>query len=460
MVEPRADNALIADAAVELDEAASVYVEYGNGEAGWLRTPTATPATSHVLPLVRLRPQTSYEVRAFALAADDCPTRTSRAEMRSGPLPPAFPEIAIETIGRPSFPLALMDIRNSLVAGQEDLRWFVVVDQDSQPVWYYQIPLHILRAASGRGVNGLVRLANGNLLYNVRNYGLEEVSPDARLVRRIRTHRSIHHDLLQLPDGRVLFLGNEERVVDENDLGGDPDTRVLGDTLYVADLDTDREEKVWSAFDTHDPRQRNPFWDDRTEGAQDWTHANSISLGQRGNVLVSLKNINQVISLSPDLRMVEWRLGGPGSDFDFLDESDRFYGQHTPIELPDDRMLLFDNGNFRPDGEYSRGLELQLDFGSSTARKIWEYRHQPDVFSGRLSNIVWLPNGNRLLNFGFQERSRDPLLLVEARADSSVAWQLAQQGLRRRLLRHHVYPLASLGGEMPVNPTAFMARRG
>lgn len=453
-LEPRADNALIVDATVDLAEAASIYLEYRSPEVGWLRTLTASAAGSHKLPLLRLRPLTTYEIRAFTLSPEGCPSQTSRVEMTTGSLPATFPQIDSQAAGTPSFQLSLMDLRNSLPAGGQDIRWFVALDQDSQPVWYYQIPLQILRPAAGRGVNGLVRLSSGNLLYNARNYGLEEISPDGRVVRRVRVHRSIHHDLLQLPDGRVLFLGAEERVVDDSPFGGDSDTRVLGDTLYVADLDADREAKVWSAFDTHDPRQRNPLWDDRTEGAKDWTHANSISLGPRGNVLVSLKNINQVISLAPDFATVEWRLGGPGSSFDFPDPSDRFYGQHTPIDLPGDRILLFDNGNFRPDVEYSRGLELQLDFVSMTARKVWQYRHVPDVFSGRLSNIVRLPNDNRLLNFGFQEGPKEPLLMVEARPGGGIAWQLAQQGTERRLLRHHVYPLDSLAGETSVQPTS------
>src|SRR6478672_414256 len=61
-VSNRPDHALIADASVELAAPAPLYLEYGNDQVGWLRTPTATAAETQQLPIVRLRPETSYVV--------------------------------------------------------------------------------------------------------------------------------------------------------------------------------------------------------------------------------------------------------------------------------------------------------------------------------------------------------------------------------------------------------------
>src|SRR5688500_3483860 len=66
-VSPRADNSLIADATVELDRPAAVYIEYGTPEVGWLRTPTTTSAASHRVSLLRMRAQSAYQARALAL---------------------------------------------------------------------------------------------------------------------------------------------------------------------------------------------------------------------------------------------------------------------------------------------------------------------------------------------------------------------------------------------------------
>ena len=61
-----------------------------------------------------------------------------------------------------------------------------------------------------------------------------------------------------------------------------------------------------------DPKQRPERRLGRAVGtAGEWMHANSLSIGPRGNVLVSSHYLNQVLSLSPDWRRIEWRLGGP-----------------------------------------------------------------------------------------------------------------------------------------------------
>ncbi|MBA2449752.1 MAG: hypothetical protein H0V51_17150, partial [Chloroflexi bacterium] len=82
-VEPRSDNVLVADVTVVLDAAAPIYLEYGNAEAGWLRTPRTGPALVHQLPILRLRPQASYQVRAFTLDAAVCPSAVGAAELRT-----------------------------------------------------------------------------------------------------------------------------------------------------------------------------------------------------------------------------------------------------------------------------------------------------------------------------------------------------------------------------------------
>lgn len=171
-------------------------------------------------------------------------------------------------------------------------------------------------------------------------------------------------------------------------------------------------------------------------------------------MILSLRHLDQVISLSPDLQTIEWKLGGRDSSFNFADHIDLFYGQHSVHEAPGGRVLLFDNGNYRPDGDYSRGLELALDFETMSARKVWEYRHQPDIFSNPISNVARLPNGNTLVNFGFREVPDEPLLLVEARPDGTATWQqlLSHQG--RKITRFRALPFTSLAGEHQVQPTS------
>src|SRR5207237_872765 len=77
----RDDNPLIADASVHLDEPAAIFVEYGSAQLGWLRTPAAGLAADHQLALLRLRAETEYEVRAFALDGAGCPVANATAKL-------------------------------------------------------------------------------------------------------------------------------------------------------------------------------------------------------------------------------------------------------------------------------------------------------------------------------------------------------------------------------------------
>ena len=60
-------NALIVEVRVTLARAARVFVEYDNPQAGRDRTPLSEPGAAHVIPLVRLRPETTYDYTIFVV---------------------------------------------------------------------------------------------------------------------------------------------------------------------------------------------------------------------------------------------------------------------------------------------------------------------------------------------------------------------------------------------------------
>ena len=82
--------------------------------------------------------------------------------------------------------------------------------------------------------------------------------------------------------------------------------------------------------------------DPKLHRSGDWLHTNAISIGPRGNVVMSMHFINQVVSIASDYQSIEWRLGGPESTFTMSDEL-RFSGQHTAAEVETNRVLLFEN---------------------------------------------------------------------------------------------------------------------
>ena len=167
--------------------------------------------------------------------------------------------------------------------------------------------------------------------------------------------------------------------------------------------------------------------------------------------------LNQIIAIKPDFSGLAWRLGGPGGDFTFPDTSDRFYHQHSAKMLSNGNILLFDNGNGRPateGGLYSRALELELDLPNMTARKAWEYRHSPDLYTACCSNATRLENGNSVLVFAIDlsvDACCRKFTIVESDANGDAV-SVIENSHPGKVVQYRVYPISSINGESEVTP--------
>ena len=418
-----AANALVAEVRVSLTGAARVFVEYDNPQAGRYRTALSDPGAEHVIPIVRLRPQTTYDYTIFVAAGSSASERDAAAgpggSFTTGALPPPLADLQVTAYGRSSQPLILSNYRRGDLPG-----YFVLWDETGATVWY--------RAGVAQP-GPIAQLANGNFIF-LERANLIEITPLGEVVNRFERDGEAgipHHELSVLDDGRVLYPSSEIYVFDDSANGGAEDTTFRVDNLRVWDPASGRIEQVWDAkeaWDVRDPDQRRPGRL-RDDGSFSWTHVNSVRVGPRGNVIVSVRGRHQVISLSPDLRTIEWQLSGPDSDFEFPNPRDRFYGQHTAAQLANGNVLLFDNGLLRPDaegGRYSRALELRLDAVAGTAVKVWEYRLIPDLYSARGGSAYRLGNGNTLINFSsVPARLRDvPMTVVEVDAAGNEVFRV------------------------------------
>ena len=327
-----------------------------------------------------------------------------------------------------------------------------VHDETGGVVWYNLEPrTHYLAPVD--------RLPGGNLIFLDGGH-LTEMTPLGETVNRFKPGGEwAHHDVTVLDDGRVIFPSRKRLVLDDSANGGSEETTTtttfLVDNLRVWDPESGRVEQVWdsnAAWDVLDPNQRVRA---RRNGPVDWTHLNSVSTGPRGNFIVSFRARNQVISLSPDFRTIEWQLGGPDSDYEFPNPADRFYGQHTAAQLANGNVLVFDNGWTRPaaeGGEYSRALELRLDATAGTAVKVWEYRPDPDIYSRGRGSAYRLRNGNTLARFSVRER----LTIVEVDAAGNEVFRLEHLSrYEPRLKSYRAYGgFTSIMGETMLRPPA------
>jgi hypothetical protein len=453
---------------VEVEQPARVWVEYHpvGDDSAITRTPlTEDPGIDHELKLMRVLPDTTYCYQVFATS--NAPGTVSivshsfPSSFTTGPLPPGLVDASFERIsGQQTFDLTLLDFNDA------DFSGYVALDGNANVVWYYQHNSPTFAVAQD---------ADRHLVF-LQEDGIKffEIRPDGAVVREVTDTLEDgtvcapggrwHHESLLRPDERVYTLGSEMRDVE---IDGEVRTQT-GDTIVVWNRDQGTVSTLASLFDLLDPEEdRTPasatmegfYWKGcdishfaASEEVEDWTHANDISIGPQGNVLVSLRHLNQIISISPDLRSIQWRLGGPGSDFSFPDPSDQFFHQHTATQLPNGNILLFDNGNVRPEeegGVFSRALELELDFDTMEARKVWEFRHNPDRFAQCCSSAKRLANGNTLVDFGINPSTHiccRTFTLVEVDSEGNAVSEIegSSAGIR---FQYQAHALDSINGE-------------
>ena len=466
---PHPDNALRIDIALTLSRAAPVLIEYENEYAGQFRTPLTPPAAIHSIPLLRLRAETTYRYRIGLAGPGGDLDFAAEGKFTTGSLPEDLATMQTTVTGRSSQPLLRADYSVTF-PDRTTRRYIVARDDRGQIVWYYaDHPAGPLAPGDTGSIQVGQRRPNGNLLYIIRNCCIREITPLGERVAELAAGDNDgipHHDLLIQEDGRILYLSDSTAVFDDSANGGAADTAAVFDELRLYDPALGRSELVWSAreaWDIADPDQR-VVWD---PNRLRWTHANSMALGPHGNLIISLRNRNQVIALRPDFQSIAWQLNGPDSDYAFPNPADRFYRQHTATQLPNGNILVFDNGLARPaaeGGQYSRALELRLDDESKTAVQVWEYRPDPELYARFISSAYRLANGNTLVNFGAVQSWADlPLTVVEVDAAGKEVFRMetidpplaerAQTGPRRARIRGGI---PSLNGETQLRPTKAM----
>ena len=430
------NNGQIVFVSVVLSAPARAAVEYENEFAGKFRTALSETAVEHLIPVVRLRANTTYQYSIGVEDRDGALAYGARGEFVAGDLPGALATMRWEASGESSQDLILADyrtlLRNANPDGYVVEQYIVMRDALGYAVWNYASHVRF----SERVLSGVRVQPNSSIMYQLRDCCIIEITPLGERVNEISvpndndrlSHTRGHHDFLPPENGRIIYLGGYYFTFDDSANGGDAETAAKVDTVNALDPATGEMEVLWDPmdlWDIRDPDQRR-FW---ALGDPDWLHMNSLSETADGGCLVSIRNMNQIISFSPDFKTVRWRLRGPDSDFDFPDPADRFTMQHTASELPNWNILVFDNRAKLPEEEggemHSRALELRLDFETKTAVKAWEFSPEPRMYSRSISSAYRLDNGNRLANFGYsQDFATMPIAIVEADAQGREVFRL------------------------------------
>lgn len=463
----RPDNSLIVDIRLTTSgNVAKVAVKYhaeGVDELLSSFTP-ASPTGTTTITIGRLRANRTYSYTVRAINDHGGPAGTATGSFTTGSLPPALLMNTYKLQGRTTAPLVILPHVQS-IAGVGSFRGYVALDLHSsdapQIVWYYSnSPSTASGVLQPDGVMGIVRERRGNFLFSDAGTGgpiaadpfYREITPDGSVLADSPADCSVtppaaspipmgwvwaqgndHHEQL-LPGadgvaGTVLHLGQVVRdPFFEAGVAPQGARLQVGSAIRRWNQSAATDEVVWDAFNFLDPlAQRtdaansDPGSNSNTRGlmpcagatlqVEEWTHANSLQVAPSGGILMSLRHLDTVIAISPQFDGIAWRIGRFASDFAFSNPSDKFYHQHFVRMLKNGNLLLFDNGNGRPagdGGQYSRALELTLDWDSMTAKKVWEYRHQVDAGDGvpvykyadKVGTAERLENGNTIVLFG------------------------------------------------------------
>jgi hypothetical protein len=210
------------------------------------------------------------------------------------------------------------------------------------------------------------------------------------------------HELLLLPDGSKLVMGYEYQTMNLDTLFTvdgfqmSSQATVEAGLIFIYDANNNIIFR-WRGLD-HFNISDMDYTNLTDIDFVDFMHTNSISLDSSGNLILSLRNFNEVVKINRQDSSIIWRLGGKHSDFAFVD--DTLFGfklQHHAQLLPNGNITILDNGTYH-NPPVARALEYDLDETNGTATLVWEYKNNIESIS--IGSQQVLPNGNRLIDWG------------------------------------------------------------
>jgi arylsulfate sulfotransferase len=442
-------NVLHADVVLTAETGGEVVVEVvdDHGVGFRLVPPPVQPGES-VIPLLGLRPDTRYTVDV------NVGDRTGSTVFTTGTLPEDMPPI--ETVSIPERMEPGLTLFNVIPLGgptaddaTED-GYILAVDATGEVVWYYR-QTHslqdVIRTEVGRlafihhetGIR-MLDVLDGTMVEWSGVTGLDHATQDEHgrsyagpNAIRVETDQ-MHHEVEELPNGNLMTLSRElreidgfpEPICDDDDFTGS--YQVVTDTVVEFEPDDGSVVFEYSLFDYVDPLDTldvikpaefcggylDPVYPE--QDARDWTHANAVVLDEARNaLLVSVRHLDQVFAIryqdddsGPGGELM-WRLGEDG-DFT-LTEGEWFLHPHAPKVLDDGTILVYDNGNERPNTTldepdnlpYSRAVQYQIDEQNGTAIQVWEHRADGPgeaVYAPFVGDVDMLAGGTVLITHG------------------------------------------------------------
>lgn len=251
---------------------------------------------------------------------------------------------------------------------------------------------------------------NGLISYMAEDSSFHILDKNLKWIDTIRCAEGIEtdpHDLQILPNKHYLIIGLEKVIMDlsayrfiaKSDAPGNKRAQVI--SSVIQELDENKKLVFeWHAKDHFQFNDVDPFFIKDT-AFLDWNHVNSVEQDKDGNLIICVRNFNEITKINRKEGTVMWRFGGRRNQFKVLNDTIPFLGQHDARILANGNLTIYDNGfGDTKRKHFTRALEYKLDEEKKTATLVWSYIRKPGTICERTGNFQRLANGNSLVNFG------------------------------------------------------------
>ncbi|MCW3051954.1 MAG: hypothetical protein JWN14_1124, partial [Chthonomonadales bacterium] len=290
-------------------------------------------------------------------------------------LPPDFPTWVTERSGTPQAEYYAFTPDRAIFS-LDTRRYVIIADSYGVPVWWYHTSDDPLTTAV---------LANGEIAWTLPT-GVEERKVDGTLTRTFTADSANggvldQHELLQLPNGNFIVIGNVLRSpVDVTAIGGGPAATVIDNQIEEI-APSGAVVWRWSSLDHIPVTEISPRWQQQfvtSASKADPYHMNSVHPDGDG-FIVSFRHPDAVYRIDKTTGNVVWKLGGTPRAESLAFRGDtygNFGGQHDARVLPDGTLTLHDNGAGL--GRPPRAVRYRLDTTAKTATLV-EHVVDPDI---------------------------------------------------------------------------------
>lgn len=320
--------------------------------------------------------------------------------IQSGRLPTVLATLRVSFTGAPASGFLVTGFRG---AGSS---WIIAFDSTGTLAWYCEV-----EDAGGVGV--VTPQATGSYtIYTGTTSGWQpvpgrftEVRPDGSQIRMISVtppdyldNHELQYQARDTIPVAAYFSVYEMKSTNLATIGGPVDTllayhRVARWTPDGAMSSIIRDGSLYTIADRIEPPKLPPF---------DLAHPNSIDQAADGDLVISWRNVGEVMKVDQATGSIRWRLGGPRPTLRIVNDPLQFFsGQHSARMTAANRVLLMDNG-LRHVPTVSRAVEYQIDTQRGTATLVWSFTHPKQYYSGFTGAVQRLPSGNTLVYFSTQ----------------------------------------------------------